>query len=175
MKRSTSDRDIALIILLLDTGIRSGEACRLNIKDLDLENGEVLITPYGSSQRKTKSRVLPIGKATRRALWRYLASRSGTDGNDPLFLTVAGKRMNPNSVRLLLTDLGVKASVPNCHPHRFRHTFAVEYLRNDGDIFTLQMILGHESLDMVRRYLQLARSDAVNAHRRSSPADKLKL
>lgn len=175
MKRSTSDRDIALIILLLDTGIRSGEACRLNIKDLDLENGEVLITPYGSSQRKTKSRVLPIGKATRRALWRYLASRSGTDGNDPLFFTGAGKRMNPNSVRLLLTDLGVKASVPNCHPHRFRHTFAVEYLRNDGDIFTLQMILGHESLDMVRRYLQLARSDAVNAHRRSSPADKLKL
>ncbi|HOZ37313.1 MAG TPA: tyrosine-type recombinase/integrase [Anaerolineaceae bacterium] len=175
MKRTTSERDIALIIFLLDTGVRSGEACRLNIMDLDLEKGEVFIAPYGSSKRKTKSRVLPIGKATRRVIWRYLASRSETDENDPLFLTVAGKRMNPNSVRLLLTDLGVKANVPNCHPHRFRHTFAVQYLRNDGDIFTLQMILGHESLDMVRFYLQLANSDAVNAHRRSSPADNWKL
>lgn len=175
MKRTTSERDIALIIFLLDTGVRSGEACRLNIMDLDLEKGEVFIAPYGSSKRKTKSRVLPIGKTTRRVIWRYLALRSETDENDPLFLTVAGKRMNPNSVRLLLTDLGGKANVPNCHPHRFRHTFAVQYLRNDGDIFTLQMILGHESLDMVRRYLQLAKADAVNAHRRSSPADKWKL
>jgi integrase/recombinase XerD len=175
MKRTTSERDIALIIFLLDTGVRSGEACRLNIKDLDLEKGEVFIAPYGSSKRKTKSRVLPIGKATRRVIWRYLASRSETDENDPLFLTVAGKRMNPNSVRLLLTDLGGKANVPNCHPHRFRHTFAVQYLRNDGDIFTLQMILGHESLDMVKRYLQLAKTDATNAHRRSSPADNWKL
>lgn len=113
-----------------------------------------------------------MGKTTRRTLWRYLASRSETDENDPPFLTVAGKRMNPNSVRLLLTDLGEKASVPNCHPHRFRHTFAIQYLRNDGDIFTLQMILGHESLDMIRRYIQLAKTDATNAHRRSSPADK---
>lgn len=175
MKRSTAERDIALIVLLLDTGVRSGEACRLNIKDLDIEKGEVFIAPFGSSKRKTKSRVLPIGKATRRALWRYLASRSGTDGNSPIFVTITGKQMNPNSVRLLLTDLGDKANVPNCHPHRFRHTFAVEYLRNEGDIFTLQMILGHESLDMVRRYLQLAKADTINAHRRSSPADKWKL
>lgn len=175
MKRTTAERDIAIIVLLLDTGVRSGEACRLNIKDLDLERGEIIIAPFGSSKRKTKSRVLPIGKATRRALWRYLASRSGTDGNSPLFVTITGKRMNPNSVRLLLTDLGIKASVPNCHPHRFRHTFAVEYLRNEGDIFTLQMILGHETLDMVRFYLQLANVDAVNAHRKSSPADKWRL
>jgi len=75
----------------------------------------------------------------------------------------------------LLTDLGRKAGIKNAHPHRLRHTFAVEYLRNDGDIFTLQMILGHTSLDMVRHYLQLAKSDTKNAHRRASPADKWKV
>jgi site-specific recombinase XerD len=50
--------------------------------------------------------------------------------------------MNASAIRLLLKDMGDKAGIRNCHPHRLRHTFAVEYLRNDGDIFTLQMILG---------------------------------
>lgn len=50
MKRSTSERDNALITLLLDTGVRSGEACMLNIGDLDLEKGEIYIAPYGSSK-----------------------------------------------------------------------------------------------------------------------------
>ena len=49
--------------------------------------------------------------------------------------------MNASSIRLLLKDLGDKAGTKNCHPHRLRHTFAVEYLRNNGDIFTLQVIL----------------------------------
>jgi integrase/recombinase XerD len=175
MKRTTAERDTALIILLLDTGIRAGEAGRLNIKDIDLESGETYIEPYGSSRRKTKSRVIPLGKSSRRAMWRYLSTRNDASQEDPLFQTMAGKRLKVNAIRLLLTDLGEKAGVKNCHPHRLRHTFAVEYLRNDGDIFTLQMILGHSSLDMVRHYLQLAKEDAKNAHRRASPADKWKL
>jgi integrase len=80
-----------------------------------------------------------------------------------------------NAIHLLLANLGSKAGVKNAHPHRLRHTFAVEYLRNEGDIFTLQMILGHSTLDMVRNYLQLAKADAKNAHRRASPADRWKL
>jgi len=175
MKRATGDRDTAFIILLLDTGLRCGEACRLNVKDVDLENGEVFITPFGNSRRKTKSRVVPIGKSTRRILWRYLSIRPDASKDDPFFVTSAGRRLNNNSARLLLNDLGDKAGVKNCHPHRLRHTFAVEYLRNEGDIFTLQMILGHSSLDMVRVYLQLVKADAKNAHRRSSPADKWRL
>jgi integrase/recombinase XerD len=175
MKRSTGDRDSAFIILLLDTGLRCGEACRLNIKDVDLENGEVFIAPFGNSRRKTKSRVVPVGKAARRILWRYLTTRQDAAKDDPLFSTITGRRLNNNSARLLLKSLGEKAGVSNCHPHRLRHTFAVEYLRNGGDIFTLQMILGHSSLDMVRVYLQLVKADAKNAHRRSSPADKWRL
>jgi integrase/recombinase XerD len=51
----------------------------------------------------------------------------------------------------------------------------VEYLQNEGDIFTLQMILGHSSLDMIRHYQQLAKTDTKNAHRRASPADKVEI
>jgi integrase/recombinase XerD len=175
MKRPIGERDKALIILLLDTGIRSGEASRLDIKDVDLNTGEIFIVPYGSSIRKTKSRVIPIGKATRHIVWRYLSTRPEASQDDPLFITISGWRMNSSTIRLLLKDMGDKAGIRNCHPHRLRHTFAVEYLRNDGDIFTLQMILGHSSLDMVRHYLQLVKADAKNAHRHASPADKWRM
>ena len=76
---------------------------------------------------------------------------------------------------MLFINRNENAGIKNAHPQRLRHTFVVKYLRNEGDIFTLQMILGHSSLDMVSNYLQLAKADAKNAHRRASPADKRKL
>lgn len=172
MRRATAKRDKALLIVLLDTGIRVGEAERLNISNLDFDNAEITIVPYGSSRRKTKSRIIPLGKSARRVLWGYIASRKNIGPDDPVFETRQGYRMNKQAMLQLVRKLGEKAGVENCHPNRLRHTFAIEYLRNDGDIFTLQAILGHSSLDMVRHYLQLATTDTKNAHRRASPADR---
>jgi len=175
MHRKTGFRDSALILVLLDIGLRAGEAGRLNVGDVNLKGGEMYISPFGSSQRKTKSRVLPIGKATREALWRYLANRPGTEQVDPLFLSENGQRLEQDAIRHLLVGLGEKAGVKNCHPHRLRHTFAIEFLRNGGDVFTLQMLLGHSSLEMVQTYAKLAKIDAKNIHRKASPADKWRL
>jgi len=101
-------------------------------------------------------------------LWRYL-SKTEVDPAQSLF------RLSPRSIRSLILRLGKSAAVPHTHPHRFRHTFAIEYLRNGGDIFTLQRILGHSSLDMVRRYLTIAQTDIQTAHRRASPVDRWQL
>lgn len=149
------------------------ELARLRISDIDMDKGEVFVEPFGSG-RKTKSRLVYIGKITKKALWRYLADRDYVP-SDRLFVTEHDRPMDRTSIRVMLNALGKRASVPNVHPHRFRHTFAIQYLRNGGDVFTLQRLLGHSSLDMVLHYLKLADADSAAAHKRASPADRWKL
>jgi integrase/recombinase XerD len=163
-KRPNAERNHALLLLLLDTGMRVGELARLKVKDVLLTASEVYIAPYGTG-RKTKSRNIPLGRQSQKALWLYLT------GADPLpDASLFG--LTEKSIRGLLLRLGAAAQVPHCHPHRFRHTFAIEYLRNGGDIFTLQHHLGHNDLATCRRYLALVQNDFTEVHRRASPADR---
>ena len=168
-KRGTATRDRALIKVLLDSGLRATELCSLAIRDYDPKTGEIRVR-FGKGG---KQRFVFVEKGARRELWRYLAQREqdDTDPEDPLFLGRNDKPMNKTSLRLLLNRLGQKAGVPNCHPHRFRHTFAIQFLRGGGDVFSLQKLLGHSTLDMVKHYVAIAQVDIQNAHRRASPVD----
>lgn len=153
-------RDRAIILLLLDTGIRASELCGIRIKDI--KPGGVYVQGKGS-----KDRIVPLSEPTRSALLAYLGDRK--DPDDFVFKTEQGHPLTRDALRLIIRRIGDRAGVNDAHPHRFRHTFAITFLRNGGDPFTLQMILGHETLDMVRRYLAIAQSDIDSVHRRASP------
>ena len=168
-KRTTATRDRALIKVLLDTGLRASELCSLLVRDYDPKTGEIRVR-FGKGG---KQRFVFVEKGVRRELWRYLTQRDeeGENPESPLFLGRNDKPMNKTSLRLLLNRLGRKAGVPNCHPHRFRHTFSIQFLRGGGDVFSLQKLLGHSTLDMVKHYVAIAQVDIQNAHRRASPVD----
>lgn len=160
-------RNVALILVLLDTGIRVSELCNLKRRDLDLETGRIAVI----NGKGNKSRMVYIGDRARRGLWRYLAENELAEDASPIFPNTDGFPLSRSRVRKIVANLGKRADVKNVYPHRFRHTFAIQYLRNGGDIFTLQRLLGHSTLEMVRRYLALADVDAERAHRRASPVD----
>lgn len=169
IKRSNGDRDLAIIMILLDTGIRVGELERLKVGDVNLDNGEIYIRPHRSGI-KGKSRTVYLGARSRQTVWKYIAKRQGTrDLTQSLF------NLRGSSVRLSLRRIGKNAGVSNTHPHRFRHTFAITYLRNHGDVFTLQRLLGHATLDMTQRYLKIVREDLQDAHKYASPVDNWRL
>lgn len=177
MRRPTARRDRAIILTLLDTGLRASELCSLRIGDVDLKSGKVIVRHgVAGGSKGGKGRTVFMGKSTRRAVWRYLADREdGTDSEAPLLLGKSYRPMNKDGLRLVITALGKKANVSKCHPHKFRHTFAITYLRSGGDLFTLKSLLGHSTLEMVEHYARIAEIDIEQAHRRASPADNWRL
>ena len=177
MRRSTAARDTAILLLLLDTGARASEVCALKVGDLDLKTGRVEIkNGVQGGAKGGKGRTVYLGKSARRAIWHYLSKREdGRDPDAPLFLVSGNRLMRPNALLHVIEGIGKRAGVSHAFPHKFRHTFAITYLRSGGDVFTLQQILGHGSLDMVRNYARIAQSDVADAHRRASPVDNWRL
>ena len=177
MHRATGNRDRAIILTLLDTGLRATELCSLKIGDVDMKTGRVHVRHSAPGGAKGgKGRAVFLGKSARRAVWRYLAEREdGEDPEAPLFVTKLNRPLNKAGLRHLTVALGKKANVKRSYPHRFRHTFSITYLRSGGDVFTLQSLLGHSTLDMVQHYARIAEVDVAEAHRRASPADNWRL
>ncbi len=169
-RRPTAARDRAIVLVLLDAGLRATELCILRIDDVDLDSGKLFVR----KGKGGKGRIVYVGKATRKALWRYLSKRKAKP-TDPLFVTTNERPLDRNHLRHLLCNLGERAGVANLHPHRLRHTFATEFLRNGGNLLELQRLLGHSSLEMVRRYAAIADADLARAHETGSPADKWRL
>lgn len=172
-KTASGCRDTAIVIMMLDTGLRLSELTNLKMENTHIEESYVKLMGKGS-----KERIVPIGGVAQKVLLRYVfhfRTEPLYSNEDNLFLTLEGRPLSSNAVRLILSRLGEKSGVKRFHAHLCRHTFATSYLINGGDVFSLQQILGHTSLEMVRRYVTLASSQVRVQHRKFSPMDRMNL
>lgn len=168
-------RDHAMLLTLYDTGLRTGELVALRVSDVDLVKGVIHVR--ADTAKREKARIVPVGTKAARAITRYERHerKPANQFVEQLFLSRDGTPMGHSVLGQLLNRLAIAAKIPreNCAPHAWRRGFAVEFLRAGGDVFALQQILGHASLQMTRRYSTYLPEDLQRVHLRASPADRL--
>ncbi len=165
-------RNRALILVLFDTGMRASELLATTFRDLDADRGWIRAMGKGARER-----VVRVGSAAQKAIWKYFMHRPD-NGLPYIWLTEEGRPLQLSGLQSLMDRLKDRAGIRGvtCSPHTFRHTFAVSDLRNGGNVFELQYLLGHSSLEMVKRYVStLGMMDALEGHARFSPADNIGL
>ena len=167
-------RDLSILLLMLDSGIRVSELTNIDLEDANLAEGCIKIT----GAKGGRERIIPIGSLVQRSLWKYINQfrpEPVTQMVTKLFLNNRGLPLTKNGVQQMLRRYGKRAGLTSvrCSPHTLRHSFAKGYLLNGGDVFTLQRILGHSSLASVRIYLNLFTADVKHQHQRFSPVDNL--
>ena len=162
-----TDRDRAILLAMLDTGARAGEFCALNVEDIDLSTGIVLIR----EGKPRRDRAVYLSSRTRKELLRYVKAESVTQG--ALWRTERGRyRLTTHGLSQVLERLGDRAGV-HVTPHMMRKTFVTTLLRSGVDVYTLQRLSGHKSLEALRPYVAIANTDAQAAHKRNSPVQTL--
>jgi len=162
-------RNKAIVLVLLDSGVRLSELVGMKLEDLNTSNGNIRVMGKGS-----KERIVRIGKVAQKALWRYLMHRPDNCCEE-LWLSEEKRPLSCRGVQCLVRRLKERAGIKGSGSvHRFRHTFALNFLRVDKNVFNLQYLLGHSELEMVRRYTAtLGMEDALKAHEKASPADMM--
>jgi len=168
-RTSAGTRDLAILLLLLDTGMRLGELAGLTLAEGQLALKSGMLRVFGKGSRE---RFVPVGVTAQSALRRYIHLHRPESYTDALFLGAQRAALTDEGIRQVVRRVANRAGVAGVHPHKLRHTAAVTFLRAGGDVFALQRILGHSTLAMTRNYVTLSDLDIKAAHVRASPADR---
>ncbi len=163
----TGDRDKAILMCLLDTGSRAQEFLDINLEDINLVTGEILIR-HGKGR---KPRTVYLGVKSRKALRAYLRQRTIKD--KALWVRDDGEgRLGYDGLRAVITRRAEAAGIETPTLHDFRRAFAINMLRAGIDLVTLSKLMGHASLTVLQRYLKQTTTDIENAFRMASPVDR---
>jgi len=163
-KSFTGTRDKAIMLMLLDTGLRAFELLALTLQDVQAD-GSVMVR-HGKGG---KARVVFIGDRTRQELGRYLRFR----GTEPGAAWVTNTRtpLTMNGLKTIIRRRADKAGIPRPGIHSFRRAFAVLSLKAGADLRTIQTLLGHSTIQVTERYLRLELEDLKAAHRKFGPVN----
>ncbi|WP_027956652.1 tyrosine-type recombinase/integrase [Halobacillus kuroshimensis] len=165
----TGMRDYTILLFLLETGVRARELVSVKIDDINWQDSVIKIDGKGYKERH-----VPIQSLMKKQLRKYVTVRGNLD-SDALFVTIDNTPLTKRQLQNRIALFGRKAKIEGvrCSPHTFRHTFAKMSVQNGADVFHLQAVLGHTSLDMVRNYVNLFSRDVFEGHRIFSPVEKL--
>lgn len=169
----TSLRDRAILETFYGTGLRRGECARLDMSDLDIGQGTLLVRDGKGHQ----DRLVPVPGRAAAALRAYLHNVRPELVRDPrepaLFLTAWwGHRLSEVSLTFLLRTHAAAAGIPRIHPHALRHTCATHLLRGGADIRHVQAILGHKKLDTTALYTRVVIEDLREVLARAHPRER---
>ena len=165
----------AILMLLLDTGVRISELVHIRIEDLDLLHNCIQVLGKGQ-----KLRTVPMSHITSKAVRRYVNNfRPQLCPVDSLYLlpTAEGSPISVNSVQQFLRRLANRAGLSGikCSPHVFRHTFATQCVANGANVFVLRDIMGHSALTTTMKYTHLQPADLQIQHAKFSPVTNLNI
>lgn len=161
-------RDTALLRVLVSTGVRVGGLAGMRLEDVDLDQETAVVTLKGG-----RDLALPLGPKAVLDLDRYLRVRAAHVHAGLPWLWIGERgRMRESGVAQMLTKLGARTGVADVHPHRFRHTYAHEWLAAGGSEGDLMELAGWRSREMLARYGRSAAAQrARDAHRRIAPGE----
>ena len=154
-------RDLAMLELLISTGIRVGELVRLNISDIDFYERECVVFGKGESER-----IVYFDARTKIHLMQYIQQR--TDENPALFVSLnkPNTRLGISGIETRLRELGEKCNIKKVHPHKFRRTMATNAIDKGMPIEQVQKLLGHVQIDTTMQYAMVNQSNVKHAHRK---------
>lgn len=171
LKKIHELRNCCICALMVDSGLRKSEITALKLSDVHIFEGYIIVNGKGNKQR-----IVPLGNHTKKYLIKYISNRPQCIDCDSLFLTKQLKPITNCVIERMFKSLKTDADLftPRIHAHLLRHTFATNYLENGGNIYSLQLILGHTTLDMVKKYVHLTSAKTVTNFKNYSPLDNLK-
>ena len=154
-------RDLAIVEVLISTGIRVGELVKLDIKDIDFENKECVVLGKGNKQRKVY-----FDAKTKIHLQQYLDFRK--DDNEALFVSLLKPydRLEISGVEIMLRKIGKRIGIEKVHPHKFRRTLATKAIDKGMPIEQVQHLLGHSKIDTTLEYAMVDDTNVKLSHKK---------
>ena len=161
-------RDRAVLYAFWDTPGRLSEIAKLELGDVDLNNGTLLVMGKGRKERR-----MPIGDSARSVMWDYLQERESlTPRTRAFWVSEQGEALLPGGICQILRRLAKRANVEDMHPHRFRHSYAINALRAGMPEQVLKIVGGWRKIPETY-FKTLGEEDAIEFHRQVSPGDRL--
>lgn len=154
-------RDLAILELLISTGMRIGELTRLNISDMNFQERSCIVLGKGNAEREVY-----FSAKSKMYIKKYLETR--TDNNEALFVSLIKpyNRLGISGIEIAIRNLRREANINKVHPHKFRRTMATMAIDKGMPIEQVQKLLGHIKIDTTMEYAMVNQNNVKNSHRK---------